>query len=602
VPFAHPNIIRVPTRYSTIQEAINHAYYGDIVFVSSGTYYENVVVNKTLNLIGEDPETTVIDGGGVGDVVNVTADNATVMGFKMRNGACGIMLHRAQNCNVTGNNIADNRDYGASLQCYSLIPWEDYRPCFNDMIVGNNITNSSQAIFAYAYTHWGRGPYSSFNNTIAENNITSCPNGISLEFSDCNIITGNSVVGGIGLLGICRWNVISENNVEGGINLGAVDWFMSYYFGGYDNTISRNNVTGGSCGISVTLASNIRIVENNVTSNLDGVWLSGSYGNYIIGNSIVANDGFGVALDWTWYCQPRNISWASDENTISDNNIAGNGVGVWLNFSSSNRVFHNNFVQNSLQTQLDSSSLNNTWDDGYPSGGNYWSDYTDVDLCSGPNQDQPGSDAIWDHPYTIDANNTDNYPLSGPYSPPRALTVESVVVVNQGCTVYADDRDSGGVNPYNVQVQVTVKNVGTIDMGAFNVSLTSCWQDGSLNESVAEQRVSSLTAGQNVTLTYSWHPMRTGNYSLTAFADCHSEVAEGNETDNMLLVQDYPVALMGDVNGDHINNILDIIQVGLAWHSYPGEPTWKLQADLNHDGTIDILDIIRITLQWHQTW
>jgi GH25 family lysozyme M1 (1,4-beta-N-acetylmuramidase) len=58
----------------------------------------------------------------------------------------------------------------------------------------------------------------------------------------------------------------------------------------------------------------------------------------------------------------------------------------------------------------------NVWDDGYPSGGNYWSDYTDVDLYYGPYQNQTGSDDIWDHPFIIDENNTDRYPLINPWS------------------------------------------------------------------------------------------------------------------------------------------------------------------------------------------
>ena len=53
----------------------------------------------------------------------------------------------------------------------------------------------------------------------------------------------------------------------------------------------------------------------------------------------------------------------------------------------------------------------NIWDDGYPSGGNYWSNYTDIDLYSGPYQNESGSDGIWDHPYVIDENNQDNYPI-----------------------------------------------------------------------------------------------------------------------------------------------------------------------------------------------
>jgi hypothetical protein len=58
----------------------------------------------------------------------------------------------------------------------------------------------------------------------------------------------------------------------------------------------------------------------------------------------------------------------------------------------------------------------NVWDDGYPSGGNYWSNYTGVDVKSGPNQDQPGSDGIGDSPHVIDANNKDNYPLTKRWS------------------------------------------------------------------------------------------------------------------------------------------------------------------------------------------
>jgi len=62
-------------------------------------------------------------------------------------------------------------------------------------------------------------------------------------------------------------------------------------------------------------------------------------------------------------------------------------------------------------------SSNNAWDDGYPSGGNYWSDYADVDFYSGPNQDDTGIDGIWDHSYGIDVDNEDKYPLVNPWVP-----------------------------------------------------------------------------------------------------------------------------------------------------------------------------------------
>jgi len=55
------------------------------------------------------------------------------------------------------------------------------------------------------------------------------------------------------------------------------------------------------------------------------------------------------------------------------------------------------------------------WDNGYPSGGNYWSDYNGTDLYCGPHQNETGSDGIGDKPYMIDGNNTDRYPLIYPH-------------------------------------------------------------------------------------------------------------------------------------------------------------------------------------------
>jgi hypothetical protein len=59
----------------------------------------------------------------------------------------------------------------------------------------------------------------------------------------------------------------------------------------------------------------------------------------------------------------------------------------------------------------------NVWDDGYPSGGNFWSDYAGVDLFSGPLQNETGRDGIGDTAYVIDEDNVDRYPLINPWSP-----------------------------------------------------------------------------------------------------------------------------------------------------------------------------------------
>lgn len=124
-----------------------------------------------------------------------------------------------------------------------------------------------------------------------------------------------------------------------------------------------------------------------------------SFYNNIFWNKI-ANNAWGVYLD------------ESSNNSISGNNIMSNPCGIWLHESLNNSIYHNNFINNTYH--FSTYGYVNVWDDGYPSGGNYWSYYYSVDIKSGPNQDLPGSDGVGDEPYVSDAYNQDRYPLTAP--------------------------------------------------------------------------------------------------------------------------------------------------------------------------------------------
>jgi parallel beta-helix repeat protein len=153
-----PSEITVPDDYPTIQEAINNASDGDTIFVKGGTYYEHVVVNKSLSLIGENRDTTIIDGNRTGSVVIVTANNVSIVGFTLQNsrpgpsGDYGIFL--LSDNNVISGNLITNNSNGIGI-------WLAKK----NLISGNNIFSNEYGIELYI----------AVNNTFYHNNFNNYP-------------------------------------------------------------------------------------------------------------------------------------------------------------------------------------------------------------------------------------------------------------------------------------------------------------------------------------------------------------------------------------------------------------------------------------------
>ena len=155
-------------------------------------------------------------------------------------------------------------------------------------------------------------------------------------------------------------------------------------------SISKEDLTLKGEELSTT------IIDGNGTGSVITVTAN----NAVISGFTIRNGDSGISLSY------------SNDSTISGNFIKNNVVGIELIGSSGNTFYHNNFINNQKQAE---GSILDVWDDGYPSGGNYWSDYTGVDQYSGPYQNETGSDGIGDTPYEIDGNNQDNYPLMTPW-------------------------------------------------------------------------------------------------------------------------------------------------------------------------------------------
>lgn len=212
-------IIKVPADYPTIQTAVDVANSGDIILVTSGTYYEHVNINKSLTLIGEDTATTIIDGNrteivGIAGIVSITADSVVIDGFTIRNSGVldhGVYLSQSNNSTISGNVITSNNRYGISLNHSN-----------NNVVTGNAILSNGDG---YSDLPWGGNIellYSNSNlidsNTIA-NSVTS---GLDLEYSNNNFITGNTIANNQfgSLVDKSRNNTIYHNNlIDEGITL-----------------------------------------------------------------------------------------------------------------------------------------------------------------------------------------------------------------------------------------------------------------------------------------------------------------------------------------------------------------------------------------------
>jgi nitrous oxidase accessory protein len=365
--------------YKKIQDAINASNDGDTIFVYNGTYYENVLVNKRINLIGNGSKDTIIDGCGTDhqNVVTIITNMVNLNGFRIINSYMGhefggIGVYSSEN-RIFDNYCLDN--------LYGLILFGGQNRIYN-----NSFSNNERD-----------GIFVKSSGNIIENN--TCSNSFDRD--------------GIWLY-ICSDNIVSNN------------------------TCSNN----GKNGISFYQSHNNYLFNNKCNNSIlyDGIFIYESSNNTLWKNTLSSNNGGGLGL-----------SHFANNNTLANNNVIGNQIGVdihdncsintvhynnvmlntlygiYLSYSSSNHVHHNNIIDNANQAYDDRSD--NYWDDGYPSGGNYWSNFDEpsegaYDNYQGPNQDDPtNGDGIIDNgtgagggknPYVIDSDSSDNYPLISP--------------------------------------------------------------------------------------------------------------------------------------------------------------------------------------------
>jgi len=211
--------------------------------------------------------------------------------------------------------------------------------------------------------------------TVCDNRITLNLDGIFSKYS-----------GGRHLIEKC---VVSHNGRHG-INV--------HQFSG--SIIRECEVFENRVGIQPAWSWHISVERNRIYKNQEqGICIDSCYSSTVERNLIHANEDAGITF-----------SYIAGHNTIKNNIIFKNycciSVGsLWGGFGEHN-IYHNDIWDNRIHVRATPNTAHyQYWDDGYPSGGNFWLDYTGVDA---------NHDGIGDQPYDLVEEAKDNYPLMKP--------------------------------------------------------------------------------------------------------------------------------------------------------------------------------------------
>jgi parallel beta-helix repeat protein len=353
---AEPETIYVPDDFATIQEAVDVAHEGDVVFVKSGIYNESVSIDQSISLIGEDSATTTIIGDMrlSGTVVLIRHHYVNVTGFTIQPSAYswtrrGVHLLHVSYCNVFGNVILNNEEgiwvYGCSTINITGNTVSGQGPGIllecspANLICGNVVRNNNLGVRFIA----------SPNNTLCNNTISNNKHAGLVVDSDGNSILDNIIehnrASGIELLSvnnILKGNKLNNNTLNFDIDPKLrVDFRNSQFVNDVDSSniiegkpiIFWNNkhdqtVPEDAAFVVLVNCKNITVENLNVSKNPVAIVLVSTVNSKVTNNSVEAPD---------YVIFIHN----SSGNTIANNFVFKGGIGIFLHSSFQNELVGN---------------------------------------------------------------------------------------------------------------------------------------------------------------------------------------------------------------------------------------------------------------------